>query len=278
MAERKRRNFSDLNPVFYAISKRKEILKRYLKDAFSKERFSVNISTEKLPNLVSAHSSNLIKRGKGIDLTLQENKAVNIGIASGKIHGMVIHPGEVFSFWRTVGKPRKRKGYKDGRVITKKGLTPGVGGGLCNLGHTINLLILHSPLDIIESYRHSDALAPDEGKRIPFSSGTSVSFNYVDYRFKNNTHQDVQLLLWCEDGKLWGELRSEAEFPYTYELSEEDHHFQKEGDQYYRVSKVYRSVIEKSSGKTIAKELIWDNHSLVMFDHSQIPEELIRSF
>ncbi|MBR4309378.1 MAG: VanW family protein [Oscillospiraceae bacterium] len=273
---RKRRNFCEISSTFYKLSKKKEILKRYVKDAFCKERFSTEKSTEKLPTILSSHSSNLIKRGKGIDLSLQENKAVNIAIASSKINGMVIHPGEVFSFWRTVGKPCKRKGYKDGRVITNKGLIPGVGGGLCNLGHTINLLILHSPLDIIESYRHSDALAPDEGQRIPFSSGTSVSFNYVDYRFKNNTDQDVQLLLWCEEGKLWGELRSQTDFPYTYCLTEEDHHFRKEGDRYYRVSKVYRHVVDKASGKPLAKELIWDNHSLVMFDHSQIPPELIR--
>ena len=54
--------------------------------------------------------------------------------------------------------------------------------------------------------------------------GTSVSYNYIDYRFKNNTDQNVQLLLWCENGKLCGELRSEREFPHYYEIIEENHH------------------------------------------------------
>lgn len=144
------------------------------------------------------------------------------------------------------------------------------------MGNTINLLILHSPLEIVELHKHSDALAPDEGKRVPFSSGTSVSYNYVDYRFKNNTEQDVQLLVWCEDGKLYGELRSENEFPYSYELVEEGHHFQKEGEKYYRVSKIYRQITDKATGNIIDKELIWDNHSLVMFDYDLIPKELLR--
>lgn len=276
MSVKKKRNFCEINSFCYAISKQKEIFKRLLRDFLSKDKFAKKIKKEKLPNIVFEHSSNIIKKGKGIDITLQENKGVNIEIASNKINGIIIHPGEIFSFWKTVGHANKRKGYKEGRVITKDGLRPGTGGGLCNLGNTINLLILHSPLEIVELHKHSDALAPDEGERVPFSSGTSVSYNYVDYRFKNNTEQDIQLLVWCENGKLYGELRSENEFPYSYELVEEGHHFKKEGDNYYRVSKIYRKITEKATGNIIDKELIWDNHSLVMFDHDLIPKELLK--
>lgn len=189
---------------------------------------------------------------------------------------MVIHPGEVFSYWKTIGNVSKKDGYKEGRVIRNGKIIAGTGGGLCNLANTINVLVLHTPLEIVEFHTHSDALAPDNGKRVPFANGTSVSYNYIDYRFKNNTDQDVQLLLWCEDGKLCGELRCEKEFPFRYEIVEEDHHFRKEGDKYYRVSKIYRNTIDKATNETVNKELIWDNHSLVMFDHDQIPKELIR--
>ena len=44
-----------------------------------------------------------------------------------------------------------------------------------------------------ELWKHSDALAPDEGERHPFSTGTSVKYNNIDYRFRNDFHQDVQL-------------------------------------------------------------------------------------
>ncbi len=59
-----------------------------------------------------------------------------------------------------------------------------MGGGLCNLANTINLLVLHSPLEITEFHTHSDALAPDDGERIPLKDGTCVGYNYIDYRFK----------------------------------------------------------------------------------------------
>jgi len=155
-------------------------------------------------------------------------------------------------------------------------IQPGIGGGLCNLGNTIHRLILHSPLDVIEFHNHSDALSPDEGERIPFSTGTSISYNNLDYRFKNNTNQNIQILVWCENGNLYGELRSEEDFPWKYNLVEENHHFVKENTKYYRISKIYKETIEKSSGNIIEKKLVLDNHSEVMYDYDLIPKEHIK--
>lgn len=273
---RKGKLFCEINPFCYAISEKKEHLKRHLKDLRSKDHFSKTKKQERLAAQVCEHRSRLIKRAPGVDPVSQENKAVNVRLACEKISGMIIRPGEVFSFWRTVGKTSKRKGYKEGRVIQGNKIITGVGGGLCNLGNTIHLLVLHSPLDVVEFHKHSDALAPDEGKRVPFAAGTSVCYNHIDYRFQNNTDQEVQLLLWVEEEQLCGEIRCEREFPHTYRLVEEDHHFKKEGEKFYRNSMIYREVLDRASGEVIKKELILKNHSEVLFDHALIPKELIR--
>lgn len=268
--------FCEINPTCYAISMQKEICKRHVSDFFGHEKFAKETRKAKLPVVVSSYESHLIKRAKGVDLRLQENKAVNIDLACRELNGIIIYPGETFSFWKLVGKTTKRKGYKDGRVIENNGLKPGIGGGLCNLGNTIHRLILHSPLEVTEFHKHSDALAPDEGERVPFSTGTSISYNNIDYRFKNNTGQAVQLLVWCENEQLYAELRSEQEFPWSYRLVEEDHHFRKEGTGYFRNSKIYRETIDRQSGEILNKELILDNHSEVMFDYDLIPKDQIR--
>ncbi|SDA11633.1 vancomycin resistance protein VanW [Ruminococcus sp. YE71] len=269
--------FCDINDTTYAISEAKEKAKRYYKDFTGNDRFAVKRTGSRLPNVVSTYSSHLIKKGKGIDPTLQRNKAVNIKIAADTMNGMVIMPGETFSFWRTVGKITAAKGYRDGRIISGGKLEPGLGGGLCNLANTIHNLILHSPLEVTEFHSHSDALAPDGAKRVPFSSGTSVCYNYIDYRFKNTTDQPVQLCVWCEKGELRAELRSRSRFPYTFELAEEDHHFTLEEDgKYYRISKIYKVTRDRESGRVIAKDLVRDNHSEVMYDYSEIPRDLIR--
>ena len=269
----KKNNFSDMNPVFFALSTFKGILIRDIKDLFSKERFARGKKKKKLPNVVSDYNSTTIKTGPGIDPVTQENKAVNIKLASARINSIIIKPGETYSFWRTVGPVNKRRGYKEGRVIERGRLVTGTGGGLCNLANTINNLVLRSPLEITEFHKHSDALASDIGHRVPMANGTSVSYNYIDYRFRNNTDQNVQILLWSADGKLYGELRSEHEFPYRYEITEEGHHFEREGEDYYRVSKIYKNTIDKATGEVKKKELIWDNHSMVMFDPGMIPED-----
>lgn len=268
--------FCDIHPICYEISTQKEIFKRHIQNMQSKESFADSYQEQALPNLVSSSQSGLIKRGKGIDPILQENKAVNIRLAGEKINGIIIKPGQVFSFWKLVGKISEKNGYKDGRVIIGDKIEAGMGGGLCNLANTLHLLILHSPMDVIEFHSHSDALAPDGEKRIPFATGTSIGYNYADYRFKNNTDQDVQILIWCDEDHLYGELRSQVPFPWIYRLVEEDHHFKKEGDKYYRISKIYRETLDKDSQEVLERLLVLDNHSEVMFDYSQIPVEQIR--
>lgn len=271
-----RKLFCEICPAFYEISLRKEIFKRNLKDFLSSEKIAQKIKGEPLPNIVKSHTSVLIRKLHGVDLKLQENKVTNISLACKKINGIIIRPGETFSFWKTVGKVREKDGYKEGLVISKNGLTSGFGGGLCQMANMIHWLVLNSPLTVTELHHHSDALFPDERRRVPFGTGTSVLYNNIDYRFKNCTDQKVQLLVWIEDGELCGELRSEKPFPSRYKLAEEKHHFKKEGDNYYRISQVYRYVIDRATNEQVAKELILDNHSLVMYDHSLIPKEQIR--
>jgi vancomycin resistance protein VanW len=266
-----------MNPLFHAISTQKEIYRRHLVDFFRGGIFFSDKSEERLDNMVSSYRTYMIKKGPGICIEHQTNKAINISLACASINGAIIRPGEVFSFWRTVGKMTKKKGYKNGRVLKNKRLVSGIGGGLCNLANAIHMSILHSPMVVVEFHKHSDALAPDEGKRVPFSSGTSVSYNYVDYRFKNTSDQPVQLLCWCEGDVLRVELRSETEFPWSYEIVEENHRFEEVSGKYYRKSRIFRNVTQRSTGALLKKELILDNVSEVMYDYGLIPKDQIKA-
>lgn len=272
-----RKLFCEINSTCYAISVKKEILKRNIKDIVSRDKIAKTKSKQELPNIVKGHSSILIRKLNGVDLKLQENKVTNIMIACQKINGLIIHPGQTFSFWQTVGRTTVKDGYKEGLVIGRKGMTSGVGGGLCQIANMIHWLVLNSPLEVTELHHHSDALFPDERRRVPFGTGTSICYNNLDYRFKNTTNQDVQLLVWCENGELCGELRSEREFSCRYKLIEENHHFKKEGEQYFRISQVYRIVIDRLTNDVLYKELILDNHSQVLYDYDLIPQNEIRN-
>ena len=272
----RRKLFCEINPVFYEISAKKEQLKYNLKSLVKKEKLARSFSQKKLKKVISKYTSHIIKRAAGVDPQSQENKKINIILSCKKINGIIIKPGETFSFWESVGNPTKWKGFKDGRILRNNKLVIGIGGGLCNLANSINRVILHSPLDITEFHSHSDALAPDEGKRKPFTAGTAVNYNYIDYKFKNNSNKNIQLLAWVDDDLLHIELRSNTEFPWNYKLIEEGHHFKKEGKKYYRNSKIYIEKSNKKTGKVINKKLVLNNHSEVMFDYNLIPKNQIK--
>lgn len=272
-----RKLFCQINPICYEISHKKEICKRKIKDLLMKERIAKYRTTEQLPNIVKSHTSILIRKLHGVDIKLQENKVTNIAIGCKKINGIIIHPGETFSFWSLMGPSKAKYGYKEGLVIKKDGLGSGIGGGICQMANMIHWLVLNSPLEVTELHHHSDAIFPDERRRVPFGTGTSVCYNNLDYRFKNNTDQNVQILVWIENDELCGELRSEKAFPYRYKLVEENHHFRKEGEKYYRISQVYRFIIDRETNKEFDKELILDNHSTVLYDYDLIPKDQIRN-
>ncbi len=272
--KRKRKLFCEISPMCYKISLKKEYLLRDIHDMTSKEQFAAEINTVPLPVIVKGHTSTILRRLEGVDMELQQNKRTNLKLAAACINGIVIRPGETFSFWRLVGEPTAKRGYLDGLVINKGKLDRGVGGGLCQLANLIHWLVLNSPLTVTELTHHSDALFPDSGRRVPFGTGTSVFYKNVDYRFKNTTDRPVQLMIWLNDNELCGELRSTAAFPYIYRITEENQGYIEEDGVFYRVSKVYRITLDRER-RIMRRELILDNHSKVMYDYSLIPDNQI---
>ncbi|MEG2174503.1 MAG: VanW family protein [Oscillospiraceae bacterium] len=166
----------------------------------------------------------------------------------------------------------QKKGYGPGLTISNGRCTSDVGGGLCQLANLVHYLVLHSPLIVRELHHHTDALFPDHARRVPFGTGTSVYYNYVDYRFENTTDQPVQLCIWLDGDWLYGELRTTEIFPFRYRLLEEGHHFSHEDGAYFRNSCIYRRMIDRKTGEE-TRELLLVNHSRVMYDPALIPPD-----
>lgn len=270
-----RKLFCEYNKVFYKISVMKECMLRDVKHLLSGQRFASKKNAEELPNIVKGHRSLLLRELLGVDIIYQQNKVINLILAQKQLDGLIIRPGETFSFWKTVGRPSRKKGYIDGLVLSRAGLNHGIGGGICQMANMLHWLALHSPLQITELHHHTDCVFPDEKRRVPFGTGTSVFYKNIDYQFKNTTEQDVQFRIWLDSEYLYGELRSEEPFPHLYRLEEEGHHYAYDGDKLYRNSKVYQLAYDKKSRALFSKRLILENHSEVLFDYSLIDSKQI---
>ena len=224
----RKRLFCELGPFAYSISLKKQIWVRHLKNLFTSEKFASARSNEPLKDVVFSVSGDMIKRGPGINPEHQFNKAENIRLACSKLNGLIINPGETFSFWKTVGCTSRKNGFLEGRILKNGKLVAGIGGGLCNLANSLHIVVMNSPMTVTELHHHSDALAPDEGGvRKPYSAGTSVNYNFIDFRFRNDTDTKVQLMAYCTGDNLTVELRTEKSFPVYFRIVEEDHHLPK---------------------------------------------------
>ena len=273
----KRKLFCEYGPVAYKISLFKEARKKDLKDFFNGKKFAKKKSKENLEYIWKGDMKVLLRKLHGVDMELQKNKITNLQLARKRIDGIIVNPGEEFSFWNVVGNATKRKGYLEGLVISNSQIKNGIGGGLCQMANMIHWLVLHTPLEVTELHHHSDALFPDVKRRVPFGTGTSISYKALDYRFKNTTQYPIQIRVWLDDTFIYGEIRSVVPLDKKYKIVEEDSYYSKDKDEiFYRNSKVYRIIIDKKTNQEIKKELVLDNHSKVMYDYDLIPKEEIR--
>ena len=139
----------------------------------------------------------------------QYNKITNLRLAAARLDGVVLRPGETFSYWRLIGRPSRRKGYLDGIVLFCGTFRPGVGGGLCQMSNLIFWMTLHTPLTVVERYRHSYDVFPDCGRTQPFGSGATCVYPYRDLMIRNDTQTTFRLHVTVGGEFLEGEWRAD---------------------------------------------------------------------
>ncbi len=240
--------------------------KRHFYWHFSKVNFAKKIEKH-LPVEIFAHKTILRRKLKNVDMWMQENKIINLKIAIKHLDGLVLYPQQTFSYWRQIGKPTKNKGYVKGMILHNGKVISGIGGGLCQLSNLLFWITLHTPLTVIERWRHTYDVFPDVKRKQPFGSGATCSYPNIDLQIKNNTEQKFQLFLDIDDKYLIAKWLSDKPIKFKYKIIEKDHKIKHEWfGAYSRNNKIFRKVIDKNTDKEIRKEFITENHALMMYN------------
>ncbi len=240
-------------------------LARSLRDRVT--RFASGQAPDPPPHVLVSHSSMLRRKLGDSDPRLQETKVVNLGLAVGPIDGLTLAPGQVFSFWNRVGEPSERRGFVEGLVLAHGRVGVATGGGLCQLSNLLYWMALHAPLDVVEHHHHGFDAFPDHHRVLPFGSGATVFYNYVDLRLRNPTDMAIQLRAWLTDTELCGEIRAERPWPVAYVVEERGHRFVRDQvGRVFRENELWRRTVDRESGRTIAEERIAANRALVTYD------------
>lgn len=240
--------------------------KRYIQWYFSQANLATQKQEHPLPYLVFCHQTPLVRKLKDVDMWMQENKKQNLSLAIKKLDKVVIAPGETFSYWKLIGKPTKKKGYVEGMILRNGKYLSGIGGGLCQLSNLIYWMTLHTPLTVVERWRHGYDVFPDASRTQPFGSGATCSYNYIDLQIKNNTTHSFQLLLSLDETYLRGEWRANYQNEEIYEIEEKDHRIEHElWGGYTRHNVLIRNVSDKEK-KFLRNEIVAENHAIMMYN------------
>ena len=113
---------------------------------------------------------------------LELGKVHNLRVAAATIDGIVLEPGEIFSFWHAAGRPSRSNGYVIGRELRSGCMIPSVGGGICQLTNALSRVAHAAGMEIVE--RHSHSVHPP-GFFIDDKTDATVFWNYIDLRFRS---------------------------------------------------------------------------------------------
>ena len=147
------------------------------------------IGTEAFPDLLATYSTTYN--------TGNVNRSTNIKLASAKIDGIVVMPGETFSYNATVGQRTAAAGFKSAPVYAGGQVTTGIGGGICQVSSTLYNSVLLSNLEIVERYNHG--FNPGY---VPAGRDATVSWGGPDFKFKNNRNYPIKIYCKNSGGRL----------------------------------------------------------------------------
>jgi vancomycin resistance protein YoaR len=127
----------------------------------------------------------------------ERNRAHNIRLAARAIDGVILLPGDVFSYNTVVGRRTRSRGYRMAPQIVDGELVPGVGGGVCQVSTTLYNAVLLADLEIVERRHHQIPV-----RYVPSGRDATVADGYLDLRFKNSLGRPVALNLTARGSRL----------------------------------------------------------------------------
>lgn len=120
--------------------------------------------------------------------TSSANRKTNIQLASSKINGLILNPGQVFSFNDIVGPRTEATGYKMAHVYSGSKVVDGIGGGICQVSSTLYNSVVLADLEIVYRTNHSMPVS-----YVPLGRDATVSYGTIDFKFKNNKETPIKL-------------------------------------------------------------------------------------
>ncbi len=176
-------------------------------DTSNEENTSNNESTAETTNTTAENTSNVENTAKAFEKQLSAfstkiysndaNRTKNMEITTSTLDGTIVKTGETFSFCDTVGPATSSKGYLKADIYDHDGnKKKGYGGGNCQVSSTLyNAVLAVSNLTVIERHPHSNHVP-----YVPDGKDAAVAHGSYDFKFRNDTGNDIKILSSVTEG------------------------------------------------------------------------------
>lgn len=175
----------------------------------------------KINGKISSYSSKYRNNGDG--------RVRNMEIAAQTVNGIVLMPGDEFSYNDLIGDTTPDKGYEKANTYVGNKIVPDYGGGICQVSTTLYRAVMRANIKSTQRANHSLTVSYSE----PGLDAT-VSYGVIDYKFKNTYDFPVYIEGYVSGGTVGFSIYGEqsALKGKTYELVNEVHETYKPGNEY----------------------------------------------
>lgn len=153
------------------------------------EKTTNDLGEEAFPNELGSYSTIYDMSNK--------NRSNNINLATQKIDGTVILPGETFSYNKIVGQRTIAEGYKEATAYSGGKVVQDVGGGVCQVSSTLYNAALLANLEIVKRSNHSFKTS-----YVPEGRDATVAWGAIDFQFKNSRSYPIKISAKTNNGVL----------------------------------------------------------------------------
>ena len=201
------------------------------------------------------------------------NRTANLELACKALNGVVLNPGETFSFNDTLGERTTAKGYKSAPAYSGDDLVNQVGGGICQVSSTLYCSTLLADLEIVSRTNHGFPV-----NYINYGMDATVSWRSPDFKFRNNTNYPIKIEASVSGGYVNVQILGTDEKDYyvemsyvvseTYKPETEYKDFKPDNPEGYKngdvieegttgyLVKTYKSKYDKATGVLISKDFV----------------------
>ena len=145
-----------------------------------------------------------------------KDRDVNLALACKSIDGMVLYPGDLFSYNQALGERTEANGYRPGASYSGNDTVYTVGGGICQVSSSLYYCALMGDLTIVE--RESHAFAP---AYMPLGVDATVNWGTLDFCFRNSTDYPIRIEASASGGTVTVTLLGTDERNYYVKITSE---------------------------------------------------------